>query len=186
MGRLGGNFEVDTRVTSKTTHLVCYEKKRNMNMLRSVIRGIWVLDYDWVVKSADVGRWQREEEYQVNTFGSTLTVSVDTLWWTDSLILLLLLLQRVRSERQAFGPNYKMELFSGTGKYYVYEMSSVPGHHLKELIMLCGGIVVEKASDAKYLIADKARAEVQVISPSWVFDCVCQYAFLNHKKYLKK
>lgn len=66
---------MDTRVTSKTTHLVCFEKKRNMNMLRSVIRGIWVLDYDWVVKSNEMSKWQREEEYQVNTFGSTLAVS---------------------------------------------------------------------------------------------------------------
>lgn len=66
---------MDTRVTSKTTHLVCFEKKRNMNMLRSVIRGIWVLDYDWVVKSNEMSKWQREEEYQVNTFGNTLAVS---------------------------------------------------------------------------------------------------------------
>lgn len=79
-----------------------------------------------------------------------------------------------------------MELFSGTGKYFVYETTTVPVHHLKELIMLCGGIVVEKASEAKYLIADKVQKDVQVISPSWVFDCVCQYAFLNHRKYLKK
>lgn len=79
-----------------------------------------------------------------------------------------------------------MELFSGTGKYYVYETTTVPVHHLKELIMLCGGIVVEQPTDAKYLIADRARADAQVISPSWVFECVCQYAFLNHRKYLKK
>lgn len=71
----GGHFEVDTRVTSKTTHLVCVQKKRNMNMLRSVIRGIWVLDYDWVVRSDAMGKWQREEDFQVDTFGSTLTVS---------------------------------------------------------------------------------------------------------------
>lgn len=73
--RLGGNFEVDTRVTSKTTHMVCVKKTRNMNMLRSVIRGIWVLDYDWLVKSSELGQWQREEDFQVNTFGNTLTVS---------------------------------------------------------------------------------------------------------------
>lgn len=79
-----------------------------------------------------------------------------------------------------------MELFSGTGQYYVYEMATVPVHHVKELIMLCGGIVVDQARDAKYLIGDKAQEDVQVISPSWVFDCVCHYAFLNHKKYVKK
>lgn len=97
-------------------------------------------------------------------------------------------MQKVRSERLAFGANYKMDLFSGTGNYFVYEMTSVPVHHVKELIMLCGGIVVDKATEAKYLIGDKARtdAQVAVISTSWVFDCVCQYAFLNHKKYLKK
>lgn len=71
----GGKYEVDTRITSKTTHLVCYEKKRNMNMLRSVIRGIWVLDYEWIVKSDALGSWQREEAYEVTIFGNTLTVS---------------------------------------------------------------------------------------------------------------
>lgn len=95
-------------------------------------------------------------------------------------------LQRVRSERQAFGSNYKMELFSGTGQYFVYDTSTVPAHHLKELLMMCGGIVVDTVDKAKYRIGDKARLHEQVISPSWVFDCICQYAFLNHKKYLKK
>lgn len=79
-----------------------------------------------------------------------------------------------------------MELFCGTGKFHVLEMATVPVHHVKELIMLCGGIVVDKAADAKYVIGDKARPEMSVISPSWLFDCVCQYSFLNHKKYLKK
>lgn len=187
MKRLGGDFEVDTRVTSKTTHLVCYEKKRNMNMLRGVIRGIWLLEYEWVLKSDVLGSWQREEDFQVDTFGGTLAVSPIIV--VDLFIGFRLNssshLQRVRSERQAFGPQYKMDLFSGTAKYFVYETTTVPTHHLKELIMLCGGIVVDNPVEAKYHIADKARPEVQCIRPSWIFECICQYSFLNHRKYYK-
>lgn len=79
-----------------------------------------------------------------------------------------------------------MDLFSGAGRFFVFEMDTVPVHHVKELIMLCGGIVVDQAEDAKYLVADKVRPGVQVISPSWVFDCVCQYTFINPKRYHKK
>lgn len=79
-----------------------------------------------------------------------------------------------------------MELFSGAGTFYVHETATVPAHHLKELIMLCGGIVVDRPADAKYIIGDKARIDGPVISPSWLFDSVCQYTFLNHKKYFKK
>lgn len=62
-------------MTTRTTHLVCYDKKRNMNMLRGVIRGVWMLEYKWIEESSLHGKWQREEDYQVNTFGNTLTVS---------------------------------------------------------------------------------------------------------------
>lgn len=65
---------MDTRVTSRTTHLVCFEKKRNMNMLRGVIRGVWLLDYAWINRSDELSQWQREEDFQVDTFGNTLTV----------------------------------------------------------------------------------------------------------------
>lgn len=101
------------------------------------------------------------------------------------MIICSLILQKVRSERQAFGSSYKMSIFSGVGHFFLYE-TAVPSHHLRELITLCGGTVSSNAEKAKYLIGDSMRPGLHIISPTWLFDSITKYSFLNHKKFIKK
>lgn len=52
-----GKFTVEPNVTKKTTHLVTFDSKRTQKFLRAIIRGLWIVDYDWVTASLQAGNW---------------------------------------------------------------------------------------------------------------------------------
>lgn len=75
--RLGG-FQLDQHVTARSTHLVSLEPLRTVNFLRALIRGLWILRYEWLVDSAKSGRWLPEEPYEVRDFSAAVSVSTPT------------------------------------------------------------------------------------------------------------
>lgn len=74
VGQLGG-FQLDQLVTARSTHLVTLEPLRTVNFLRALIRGLWILRYDWLTDSATAGRWLPEEPYEVRDFSAAVSVS---------------------------------------------------------------------------------------------------------------
>lgn len=45
-----------------------------MNLLRGMIRGLWILNYDWIIDSLKSGKWLYEEEYEIQNFSRTIQV----------------------------------------------------------------------------------------------------------------
>lgn len=52
-----GKFEIEPNVTKKTTHLVIFDSKRTPKFLRAIIRGLWIVKYEWVTESLKAGHW---------------------------------------------------------------------------------------------------------------------------------
>lgn len=70
-----GAFQLEPNVTARSTHLVSLEPLRTVNFLRGLIRGLWILRYDWIVQSAAAGRWLPEEPFEVRDFSAAVPVS---------------------------------------------------------------------------------------------------------------
>ncbi|XP_053683051.1 mediator of DNA damage checkpoint protein 1 [Sabethes cyaneus] len=167
-----GSFTVHNDVSDKTTHLVSLEPRRTINILRALARGLWIVAYDWVEQSASAGRWLPEEQFELRNFSAAVQIC--------------------RSERQAFGPRYRMELFADCGPFYVSEHCQVPQGQLRELIVLCKGKLAANALNAKYLIV-QSRQDVQhvpsgayCLSPMWILDSISINKLKKTYKYLVK
>lgn len=61
-------------MTARSTHLVSLEPLRTVNFLRGIIRGLWILRYEWIVESLAAGRWLPEEPFEVRDFSAAVSV----------------------------------------------------------------------------------------------------------------
>lgn len=69
-----GKYKIEAKVSSKTTHLIAFDTRRTINMLRGLIRGIWILNYDWIQKSFEANEWQSESDYEMKSFSKAVEV----------------------------------------------------------------------------------------------------------------
>lgn len=65
-------------MTARSTHVVSLEPLRTVNFLRGIVRGLWILRYDWIADSSAAGRWLPEEPYEVRDFSAAVSVSSHT------------------------------------------------------------------------------------------------------------
>uniref|UniRef100_A0A182LTF1 BRCT domain-containing protein n=1 Tax=Anopheles culicifacies TaxID=139723 RepID=A0A182LTF1_9DIPT len=161
-------FIVEANVTDNTTHLVTLESRRTINLLRALIRGLWIVRYEWIVESYRAGRWLPEERFELRDFSRAVQLN--------------------RSERQAFGSQYRNELFADFAPFWISPRCAIPVQQLRELILLCRGKVTGNAARAKFLVvepddSDAAPIEGQVaVAPVWILDSIT----LNKVKKLSK
>lgn len=67
---------IDPTVTRRTTHLVSLEPRRTLNLLRGLMRGVWILNYNWILDSVKANRWLNEEKYELTSFSRSIEVSL--------------------------------------------------------------------------------------------------------------
>uniref|UniRef100_A0A182ISB6 Microcephalin n=1 Tax=Anopheles atroparvus TaxID=41427 RepID=A0A182ISB6_ANOAO len=127
-------FIIEPDVTDNTTHLVTLEPRRTINLLRALVRGLWIVRYDWIVESFRARRWLPEEQFEVRNFSPAVQIN--------------------RSERQAFGSQYRSELFADYGPFWISPLCTVPVRQLRELVLLCRGKVTGNKLKAKYLVLE--------------------------------
>lgn len=72
-----GHFRIEDKVSSRTSHLVTLDSRRTMNMMRALIRGIWILEYDWILESVRNQEWQLEELYEMRSFSKGVAVFIN-------------------------------------------------------------------------------------------------------------
>ncbi|XP_058058682.1 microcephalin [Anopheles bellator] len=154
-----GGFIAEPDVTDNTTHLVTLEPRRTVNLLRALIRGLWIVRYEWIVESVRQERWLPEEQFEVRDFSTAVQIN--------------------RSERQAFGSNYRNALFADYGPFWISRRCAVPAEQLREILLLCRAKVAESRTKAKYLIVPQApdrdyrTNEQQIcIDPLWILDSI--------------
>lgn len=70
-----GKFEIEDAVSVRTTHVVTLEPRRTVNLLKGMIRGLWIVTYDWIEKSAVANEWLLEDAFELNSFSKMIQVS---------------------------------------------------------------------------------------------------------------
>lgn len=73
IGKLGG-FKLENTVSANTTHVVSLESRRTFNLLRGIIHGLWILNYNWILESVENGKWLYEEPYELISFSRGVEV----------------------------------------------------------------------------------------------------------------
>ncbi|XP_037946500.1 uncharacterized protein LOC119678629 [Teleopsis dalmanni] len=152
-----GCFQLEKRVTNETTHIITTDPKRTLNLLRGLVRGLWILKYDWINESLNAGKWLYEEPFEIHEFSRAIKIC--------------------RAERQAFGKKYRSELFSELEPFFVSsECHNISKDDLEELIELGGGRVVQHRKQAKYIVCDKKSNKENKIHVTyfWVLDSLTQ------------
>ncbi|ALC40736.1 MCPH1, partial [Drosophila busckii] len=160
---------LDPAVTKSTTHLVSLEPRRTLNLLRGLMRGVWILSYKWVLDSLKAGKWLNEEPYELTVFSRAVEIC--------------------RAERQAFGISYRCELFRYMETFYVSSLCRpITFNNVKELLLLGSAKLTENRYKAKFIIGDKRRAEDDRIylSPVWVLDSITAMQVQKFGKYFMK
>lgn len=162
-----GGFQMDKVVTKQTTHLLTSSNRRTINIMRGIIRGVWILRFEWLTDSLKYKKWLPEESYEMKD----LTCAVGIC----------------RSERQAFGSHYRMDLFSDIGAFFI--QPNCAAMNLKELILLCYGTVTDSIGKAKFFISDTISADVAAhdlfqLSPEWIFDSIYSTRLKKKSRYL--
>ncbi|XP_037814580.1 microcephalin isoform X2 [Lucilia sericata] len=162
-----GVFTLESTVTDTTTHLVSLEPRRTLNLLRALTRGLWILEYSWILDSLKAGHWLAEEPHELKDFSRGIEIC--------------------RSERQAFGNNYKCDLFHKFGAFYISsQCCPISKENMCELIKLCGGRVVNARQKARYIIGDANRTleDKFYLTPYWVLDSITQMQLMKIQKYM--
>uniref|UniRef100_A0A0A9Z9T4 Microcephalin n=1 Tax=Lygus hesperus TaxID=30085 RepID=A0A0A9Z9T4_LYGHE len=154
-----GMFEVDTTVTKRTTHLLTTAPpRRTVNLLKAIARGCWILDLEWLFYSESNGKWMSEEPFEMKSFSEAVTAC--------------------RLEKQAFGKDFSLDLFSSYGSVFIDSDVQPPRADLAELLKLCGGKVVHVSTNADVVIsrrpASESCSEVPIVSPLWILDSITQ------------
>ncbi|XP_062134488.1 microcephalin isoform X1 [Drosophila sulfurigaster albostrigata] len=162
-------MRLDPTVTKNTTHLVSLEPRRTLNLLRGLMRGVWIVNYKWILDSMRAGKWLNEEKYELTSFSRAIEIC--------------------RTERQAFGISYKCELFRYMETFYVSSLCRpITFNNIKELLFLGGAKITENRYKAKFIVGDKRRAEDDRIylTPAWVLDSITAMQIQKFSKYLMK
>ena len=87
-----GAFDFHDAISERTTHVVCGDARRTMNLVKGLVRGCWILSKEWVLASLESGMWLQEKKFELKEY---CTAS-----------------ETVREERKVFGESFKSRLFS--------------------------------------------------------------------------
>ncbi|KAK3921341.1 Microcephalin [Frankliniella fusca] len=150
-----GGWILEPTVSPKTTHVVCGDSKRTINLLRGIAHGCWILHQEWasVMRSLEAGHWLGEEPFELNAFPA---------------------IQQCRVARETFGVS--PDIFSSAGAIFVSKDTTPPRSDLVDLLTLCGGNVVNSARQARLIIGPYQRrssfSNVAFVKELWVLDSI--------------
>ncbi|XP_022908302.2 microcephalin [Onthophagus taurus] len=159
-----GNFITERDVTEDTSHLILAEPKRTINVLRAMARGCWILRSEWLYKSLKEQKWLPEENYEMTEFSMAV--------------------QKSRQEKQAFGRNYTMDLFSDCGKIYIAKTSTPQCGDLQKLVKLCKGKITTIRKNADIIVGEYVEGTIKCVKENWILDCIQFYKTQSFKSYL--
>nr|XP_045598329.1 microcephalin-like [Procambarus clarkii] len=153
-------YRITEHVNTSTTHVVCGASRRTMNLLFGIALGCWVVDVSWLYQSLEMETWAPEEPFEIFTFSPGAKIC--------------------REQKQRQGTSYKQTLFSGVGNIFVQEGCVPPSSQLRDLLQLCGAVVVSNVRSANLVIgkptaATETRgnfAKITHVSEKWVLDSI--------------
>ncbi|XP_003690194.2 rRNA methyltransferase 2, mitochondrial [Apis florea] len=151
-----GSAKIELKVTKSTTHVVT-TGVRTINLLHGIIRGCWLVNFEWILKSLENNAWLNPEKYEMAHFSKAVLEN--------------------RKDRQLFGKSYVPELFTACGYIYVEKNTIPPYNVLKDLIKAAGGCITENPEIAKIIIG------VEGLKETWILDCITSGELQPYNQY---
>ncbi|KFP84711.1 Microcephalin, partial [Apaloderma vittatum] len=62
-----GDFLFSDEVCETTSHVVTGSPRRTLNVMLGIARGCWIVSYEWVLWSLELGHWISEEPYELSS-----------------------------------------------------------------------------------------------------------------------
>ena len=163
--RLPGRAKIEQRVSSTTTHLICGESRRTLNMLKAILHGCWIVSLNWLYECLEKNTWVDEEVYEMVSFSAAV--------------------KQRRIERELLPES---DLLKDHGPFYIGRHCHVPKKELMELIQVAGGKCVNQLKMAKVILSHdydaSNRATTVQVTEKWVLDSVQQHCTLPFDSYL--
>ncbi|XP_045042441.2 microcephalin isoform X4 [Desmodus rotundus] len=160
-------FSVAREVCASTTHVLAGQALRTLNVLLGMAQGCWILSYEWVLWSLELGHWISEEPFELS----------------DSFPAAPL----CRRERQLSAGPYQGTLFAGQPLMFISSASDPPRAKLWELVHLCGGRVTGVPRQASIFIGPhhgKKKETGTHLSEKWILDSITQHKVCARENYL--
>ncbi|KAM6149644.1 microcephalin [Erethizon dorsatum] len=160
-------FSFAPEVCETTTHVLAGKPLRTLNVLLGIARGCWVLSYEWVLWSLELGHWISEEPFELSTYFPAAPVC--------------------RLQRHSSLGRYRGTLFADQPPMFISPASSLPRARLRELVLLCGGRVSRGPRHAGVLIGPHRggrRPARRHLSEKWVLDSITQHKICDFESYL--
>ncbi|KAM6405848.1 microcephalin [Pluvialis apricaria] len=162
-----GDFLFSDDVCETTSHVVTGSPRRTLNVMLGIARGCWIVSYEWVLWSLELGHWISEEPYELSSSFPAAPIC--------------------RLQRQLSAGKYQQNLFSNQPVMFVSPTSQPPCKKLIELIQLSGGKVCKALRQAKICIGKnpgKKYQEIKCLSEKWVLDSITQHTICPMENYI--
>ncbi|NXP31885.1 MCPH1 protein, partial [Leiothrix lutea] len=162
-----GDFLFSNEVCETTSHVVTGSPRRTLNVMLGIARGCWIVSYEWVLWSLELGHWISEEPYELSSSFPAAPIC--------------------RLQRHLSTGKYQQNLFSNQPVMFVSPTSQPPCKKLIELIQLAGGKICKALHQAKICIGKKPGKKYQEIislSEKWVLDSIAQYTICPMENYI--
>ncbi|XP_025944697.1 microcephalin isoform X3 [Apteryx rowi] len=162
-----GDFLFSDDVCETTSHVVAGSPRRTLNIMLGIARGCWIVSYEWVLWSLELGHWISEEPYELSSNFPAAPIC--------------------RLQRHLSTGKYQQNLFSSQPVMFVSPTSQPPCKKLTELIQLSGGKICKALRQAKICIGGfpgKKYQEVKYLSEKWILDSITQHTICPMENYI--
>ncbi|NWT51457.1 MCPH1 protein, partial [Erythrocercus mccallii] len=162
-----GDFLFSNEVCETTSHVVTGSPRHTLNVMLGIARGCWIVSYEWVLWSLELGHWISEEPYELSSSFPAAPIC--------------------RLQRHLSTGKYQQNLFANQPVMFVSPTSQPSCKKLTELIQLAGGKICKALCQAKICIGKKPEKKYQEIislSEKWVLDSITQYTICPMENYI--
>ncbi|XP_054676430.1 microcephalin isoform X2 [Grus americana] len=162
-----GDFLFSDDVCETTSHVVTGSPRRTLNVMLGIARGCWIVSYEWVLWSLELGHWISEEPYELSSSFPAAPIC--------------------RLQRHLSTGKYRQNLFSNQPVMFVSPTSQPPCEKLIELIQLSGGKICKALRQAKICIGKnpgKKYQEIKCLSEKWILDSITQHTICPMENYI--
>ncbi|XP_058380885.1 microcephalin isoform X4 [Diceros bicornis minor] len=160
-------FSLAPEVCETTTHVLAGKPLRTLNVLLGIARGCWILSYEWVLWSLELGHWISEEPFELANYFPAAPLC--------------------RLERHLSAGQDQGTLFADQPMMFISPASKPPRTKLWELVLLCGGRITRIPRHAGIFIGPsqgKRKATIKYLSEAWILDSITQHKVCASENYL--
>ncbi|XP_017897464.1 PREDICTED: microcephalin isoform X3 [Capra hircus] len=160
-------FSLAREVCGSTTHVLAGKPRRTLSVLLGIARGCWILSFEWVLWSLEMGHWISEEPFELSNYFPAAPLC--------------------RQERLSCAGQYRGTLFADQPIMFISPASNPPRAKLGELVVLCGGRVTQVPRQASIFIGPspgRKKETVKYLSETWILDSISQHKICASENYL--